>query len=98
MESPVHEHRIAAAGHLTRALEVTGNGPGIVLLHGWSDSADTWRPLLRTAGAWERIGRRIGPRFAGAVIIEAAKDMYAAIPAAEGAPARRRVVSAIDSG
>lgn len=57
-----------------------------------------WRPLLRTAGAWERIGRRFGPRFAGVVIIEAAKDMYAAIPAAEAAPARRRVVNAIDSG
>jgi len=54
MESPVHEHRIAAAGHLTRALEVTGNGPGIVLLHGWSDSADTWRPLLRKLAARDR--------------------------------------------
>jgi SAM-dependent methyltransferase len=57
-----------------------------------------WRPLLRTAGAWERIGRRLGPRPAGVVIIEAAKDMYAAIPAGEVAPARRRAVSAVDSG
>ncbi|TQF79166.1 class I SAM-dependent methyltransferase [Elioraea sp. Yellowstone] len=55
-----------------------------------------WRPLLRTAGAWERIGRRFGPRLAGVVILEAAKDMYAAIPAGEAAPARRRVVGAID--
>jgi SAM-dependent methyltransferase len=54
-----------------------------------------WRPLLRTVGAWERIGRRLGPRLAGVVIIEAAKDMYAAIPA-EVAPARRQVVGAID--
>jgi pimeloyl-ACP methyl ester carboxylesterase len=45
MES-VLEHRIEIAGHATRALEVGGHGPGIVLLHGWSDSADTWRPLL----------------------------------------------------
>lgn len=57
-----------------------------------------WRPLLRTAGAWERLGRRLGPRLAGVVILEAAKDMYAAIPASEIAPARRRVVSAIDRG
>jgi len=57
-----------------------------------------WRPLLRTAGAWERLGRRLGPRLAGVVMIEAAKDMYAAIPAAEPAPARRRVMSAVDSG
>src|SRR3954449_3429128 len=45
MQSVV-EHRIEVAGHATRALEVDGGGPGIVLLHGWSDSADTWRPLL----------------------------------------------------
>src|SRR5918997_6856108 len=50
MES-VHEHRIEAAGHRTRALEVAGNGPGIVLLHGWSHSADTWRPLLAELAA-----------------------------------------------
>jgi pimeloyl-ACP methyl ester carboxylesterase len=46
----VLEHRIAIAGHSTRALEVDGGGPGIVLLHGWSDSADTWRPLLAQLG------------------------------------------------
>src|SRR5437868_12288940 len=47
----VVEHRIEIAGHATRALEVDGGGPGIVLLHGWSDSADTWRPLLAELGA-----------------------------------------------
>ncbi|MDA0163218.1 alpha/beta fold hydrolase [Solirubrobacter ginsenosidimutans] len=47
----VVEHRIEIAGHATRALEVDGGGPGIVLLHGWGDSADTWRPLLAQLGA-----------------------------------------------
>jgi pimeloyl-ACP methyl ester carboxylesterase len=43
---PLVEQRVQVAGHVTRVLEVGGEGPGIVLLHGWNDSADTWRPLL----------------------------------------------------
>src|SRR5829696_3671721 len=42
----VFEHRVQLAGHVTRALEVDGDGPGIVFFHGWNHSADTWRPLL----------------------------------------------------
>src|SRR3954447_25691378 len=44
--SSVFEHRVQLTGGATRALEVAGEGPGIVLFHGWNHSADTWRPLL----------------------------------------------------
>src|SRR3954463_8968797 len=51
---PLFEHRMAVDGHRTRALELEGDGPGILLLHGWGDSADTWRPLLAELGARAR--------------------------------------------
>ena len=60
-----------------------------------------WRTLLRGAAAWERVGRRIGPRFAGVAIVEAEKDLFGAIPLplAETASVRRpRAVVAADAG
>jgi SAM-dependent methyltransferase len=51
------------------------------------------RLLLRGAGAWERIGPALYPRFAGLVLMEAEKDLFAALPAAKGkAAARQRLV------
>jgi pimeloyl-ACP methyl ester carboxylesterase len=40
------ERRSTHAGFQTRELVVTGRGPTVLLLHGFGDSADTWRPVL----------------------------------------------------
>ena len=52
---PLFEHRLELGGYETRALELEGDGPPLLLLHGYSDSADTWRLLLDHLG---RAGRR----------------------------------------
>jgi SAM-dependent methyltransferase len=49
-----------------------------------------WRVLLRTHAMWEHAGRTLLPQLAGALLTEAVKDAYAAVPIAE--PAWRRVV------
>jgi pimeloyl-ACP methyl ester carboxylesterase len=51
---PLFEHRMEFAGYETRVLELEGRGDPVVLLHGWSDSADTWRCLLAQLGREER--------------------------------------------
>lgn len=49
------ERRLTLAGTDTRALELAGDGPPILFLHGFADSADTWRPML---GRLAQAGRR----------------------------------------
>jgi pimeloyl-ACP methyl ester carboxylesterase len=51
---PLFEHRMELAGYETRVLELEGRGDPIVLFHGWSDSADTWRHVLARLGRLER--------------------------------------------
>lgn len=54
MLQPLFEHRLELAGFETRALELEGSGPPLVLLHGFADSADTWRTLLDRLGRSDR--------------------------------------------
>lgn len=53
---PLFEHRLEVDGYATRVLELEGDGPGLILFHGFGDSADTWRPLLDVLG---RRGQRV---------------------------------------
>lgn len=40
------ESEVELGGQRTRALELDGDGPPLLLIHGFADSADTWRPVL----------------------------------------------------
>jgi pimeloyl-ACP methyl ester carboxylesterase len=55
MREPLVEHRLTLGGVDTRALELEGDGPPLLLLHGFADSADTWR---RSLDLLARHGRR----------------------------------------
>ena len=55
------------------------------------------RVMLRSAAAWERIGRRWFPTFAGVLLVEATKQIYAK-PAAARAPRRRLVYAPAPHG
>jgi pimeloyl-ACP methyl ester carboxylesterase len=52
---PLFEHRMTFAGYETRVLELEGEGIPLLLLHGYADSADTWRQTLALLA---RQGRR----------------------------------------
>lgn len=57
------------------------------------------RVLLRAASAWEKVGRRWGLPFPGVIVIEAAKQVYAAPPERSRAAAlRRRLALALPGG
>lgn len=60
------EQRTRLGGAGTRLLEIEGTGPPLLLLHGYADSADTWRPLLGELGAAGRAASAVDLRGFGA--------------------------------
>jgi pimeloyl-ACP methyl ester carboxylesterase len=54
VREPLIEHRLELAGFGTRALELEGAGPPVLLIHGFADSADTWRLTLDRLAAQGR--------------------------------------------
>ena len=48
------ERRASLAGVDTRQVEIDGEGPPLLLIHGYADSADTWRPLLERLARADR--------------------------------------------
>lgn len=51
---PLFEYETEFNGRRSRVLELEGEGPPFVLIHGWSDSADTWRHTLAALGRADR--------------------------------------------
>lgn len=71
MRQPLFEHRVRLAGVETRALELHGDGPAVLLVHGFMDSADTWRKTLASLSARGRAAMAIDlPGFGAAGRLE----------------------------
>jgi pimeloyl-ACP methyl ester carboxylesterase len=73
---PLFEHRIELAGYDTRVLELEGDGTPLVLLHGFADSADTWRRLLALLGKSDRRAIAVDlPGFGAAARLDRERPM-----------------------
>jgi pimeloyl-ACP methyl ester carboxylesterase len=76
MGHPIRERELELDGVRTRALELIGSGPPLVLLHGFADSADTWRPLMRELSARGRAAIALDmPGFGAAARLDREADV-----------------------
>lgn len=70
----VGERRTVLADVDTRTVDIDGDGPPLLLIHGYADSADTWRPLLEHLGAGDRAATAFDLRgFGTAEALDAAE-------------------------
>ena len=57
-----------------------------------------WRILTRWPGFWERLGLVLWPAFSGVIMVEATKQVYAAIPLRETTRQGRRHIMPVPAG
>ena len=89
MIQPLFEHRLELAGFETRALELEGAGRPLVFLHGFSDSADTWRLVLdRLARRGQRALALDLPGFAAAAPLDTDRPVLEQLDAFTAAAVR----------
>jgi pimeloyl-ACP methyl ester carboxylesterase len=100
MIQPLFEHRPTLGGFRTRALELEGDGPAVVLLHGYADSADTWRQTLavlarhgRRAIAVDLPGFGTADRLAATPILPQLDRFVAALTSYAAGPDRQPVLA-----
>lgn len=87
--TPLGQGQPYSQPQLTRLLRDTLFSP-LHWSHGLYPPPWDFRPLLRAAGVIEQVGSRVAPGFAGVLLVEASKQMYAAVP--QRARARRRIL------
>jgi pimeloyl-ACP methyl ester carboxylesterase len=68
---PIDESYRTFGGVRSRVLEIAGSGTPLICLHGYSDHADTWRPLMRSLrGAGRQVIAVDLPGFGKAALLQ----------------------------